>query len=153
LSQPSLRLVNPGYSYATYSKLRLDCSTFFVEYISLISSAVTKVLHNAPPQLKIDVRVHVTRKSNTNLESALVSSERDDHSSSGRDSASEKIGFQEPSDGHTGPLRAMLEHSVVKLNFGRPDIPQILKEQADTTCSQRMGVAGTHVETEARLFI
>jgi hypothetical protein len=153
LLQPSLRLVNPGYSYATYSKLRLGGSSFIAEHISLISSAVTKVLHDAPPQLKIDVRVHVTRKSITDLESALVSSEMDNHSSSDRDKASEKIGFQESSDGHTAPLRAMLDHSVVKLNFGRPDIPQILKEQADATCGQRMGVAGTHVETNVRLFI
>lgn len=37
----------------------------------------------------------------------------------------------------------MLDFSVVKLNVGRPDIPNILKEETDAGRGGRMGVSGT----------
>jgi len=58
----------------------------------------------------------------------------------------EKMSYPESSENHAHHVDPMLSLKEVTLCLGRPDISDILKEEADATVGRRMGVGG-------RLFV
>jgi ferric-chelate reductase len=110
----------------------------------LISPTITKVLRTAPPTLEIDIRIHVTQHDSGSIPSqksrSTFFSENHEISTSSHQRDPEKVVISELSDKQAS---SMLDLSAVSLISGRPNIPDILKEEADAVRGGRMGVSGT----------
>lgn len=107
----------------------------------MISPIITKVLRTAPPTLEIDIRIHVTQYGSVSIPSqgsrSTFSSGDHGISTSSRQRDLEKVVIADKQ------ASAMLNLSAVSLILGRPNIPAILKEEADAVHGGRMGVSGT----------
>lgn len=104
--------------------------TLLSEHLGWISNTVLRAVQLAPPSLKIDIRIFVTggsiTTSNLNFDGESISS--------GSES------------GKKDNISDLLAHSSVTLTEGRPNIANILREEAEGT-NGRMSVSGEYIST------
>ncbi len=95
-----------------------------------ISNAISNALLRVPPSLHVDVRIYVTGSTLESVQWDSTSADSDKHSSSSSSTTS-----------RNGPP-SFLGLECVNVYQGRPDISQLLPEQAEATRGGRMSVTG-----------
>ena len=115
-------------------------------HTTLISPAVTKAIRTAPPTLRIDIHIHVTRHSSNSTPNPVSESTRSSeecmNSSSSQAHDPGKMFVAGSPEKQTSDVKSMLDMSVVKLHSGRPNISSILEEESGVARGERMGVSG-----------